>query len=454
MHEWSPLALPAIDRTGEERALVEGLERRETRGTALAIGYLAGSAVVPFLPLLVAHWLGGPLLLAALLLPLVGLLTHREAVYRQGPLITSLGEPDLVYDTVPLVPCLALGAPMEATLEKVASRVGAPLPSVVYLSPEVFAAGWHPQIEWGLFSWGVTWIPVLYLGVLPMRALTRDQVEAILAHELGHLSRDPDLLRALRLVTVGLAEGFQQRSRGSRLHRWLNPWCLWTRVCFPWIEHFLVEADRLEELRADQCAARAVGREPIAAALQTYMACMAGVSSLCQANLGAPATLSTELARYFREGPSVLPGPESPDFRNRLQAAMGQSSSSHPSPQARQFLLRRGADEDDPAPRDGTGEGCLDLLHQGGKPYLPMITRWVVQARFALAAPPRVADSPWATCQGARRRYRIDACDEVPRWRRAEEIEAPREETRSVRRKDPDRIPPNRDRPALRLVEG
>ncbi len=435
MHDWKRVPSHGCERTGEEHALVEGLERREVRGTVLAMVYTLGLVAAPFVPLVVAHWLGGPILFAAVLLGLGALLTHREAVYRQGPLITSIGEPDLVYDTAPLVPCLSLGAHLEATLERIASRIGAPVPSVVVLSPEVFAAGWYPQIESGFLSWGVTWTPVLYLGVLPMRALTRDQLEAILAHELGHLSRDPDLLKAVRFGAVALAEAFQQRSRGSRLHRWVNPLCLWTRACFPWIEHFLVESDRLEELRADQCAARAVGKEPLAAALEAYLSCMAGISSLCRAHLESPARLSTELTRFLCEGPKVLPGPESPDFRLRLQVAMGQAAPSHPSPQARQFLLRRDSRGEEWSPRDESDDGCLDLLVQGGKSFLPMITRWVVQARFALAAPPRSGDSPWASCQGARKNYRIGSGDEVPRWRRVEELEA-KSESGATRRRD------------------
>ena len=164
------------------------------------------------------------------------------------------------------------------------------------LSRDVRAPQVHEVILDGSFNASVVQIPRLgvlgwsrnYLTVgLPlMDALTPEQFEAVLAHELGHLARAHGRFRAwiyrLRTSWTQLAENLRKQGRRS--------WFIFARF-FEWYgplfgAYTLVLA-RSQEYSADRHSAEAVGATIAADALT---AAAVGACSCCQGSTAGTAT--------------------------------------------------------------------------------------------------------------------------------------------------------------------
>lgn len=398
-------------------ALTDQIRARELRAAVTCVLYICGLALMPVIVLRMAvgvlgFWISIPVVLLVL-----AALTQRVVPAADGRVMKGVAEEEEESPDGPAAPLPELGTALEATLERLATRVGAPMPATVWLTPSIFAAGWIPVLRWHFTSWSVTWVPVLMLGVLPMRVMGRDELESILSHELGHLTRAPSPLTALFMITQRLAEGLMAGARMSMLQRWLNPAVWWTRLWFRALDQFVISMGRLEELRADEVAVRAVGPVAHKRALETYVTSLCRIRALAERHLEVPEALRHDLHEYFRVGARVLPPADAPEVKRRLRRFHGTLQSSHPSAKAREFMAARvtGAGT---TIQDDDGAGVLHLLPPQSLQYLPVLVRWLVKARVLLARQDALADGPWSACQDQRSRLLRPQQEDLLCWRR------------------------------------
>jgi hypothetical protein len=397
--------------------------RREGRAAVVALMYLIGLVAVPVLMLHAAVAMGSSLAGAPLALLLFVAYTQKVIAPRSGPYIPSTPDADGAGE--PTVPLYQLGRPLEAVLERLAAKVGGPVPSVVLLSPDMFAAGWLPIVEASTLSWSVTWVPVLILGVFPMRSLSRPEMEAILAHELGHLARKPGPMGSFFALALEAAESLRRRGELSTFQSWANPGCWWTRLCWGVLDSHVVGLGRLEELRADHDATCAVGADALGRALDAYVERLAQLKALAVKNAGSPADMRAILADYFKMGTTALPPAADPTVSGILRAFHAQRSTSHPTNKARKFIASRHAEQGTSLPDDSSSDGCLHLLPDGARGYLTILVRYLVSVRHQLARAPIGASGPWAVCQDSRAKMRLPGePGEVPQWHRDETDES------------------------------
>jgi Zn-dependent protease with chaperone function len=149
-----------------------------------------------------------------------------------------------------------------AEIETVAKSVDQAMPAEVYLIPDVNA--WVSQ-RGGIMGFGSR--RVMGLGLPLMRALSRSQFRAVLAHEFGHYYGGDTRLgpwiyktRAAIMRTVISLSGRQ--GKGSLLQK---PF-LWYGKMYLRITHGI---SRRQEFVADELAARAIGSRPLIAGLRT-----------------------------------------------------------------------------------------------------------------------------------------------------------------------------------------
>lgn len=388
-----------------ESALGSQLAQREERGVWVSCLYLAGLVLAPIAALACVVQTAGNLVGAPLIALLIAALTQKRT-----------SAPSMEAEDDGMVPLPELEGPLESTLERLAGRLGAPMPEVVYLAPEGFAAAWiaNFKVDWG--GWSLTWTPALVLGALPMRALGRDAFEAILAHELAHLTRRPSLKHGLFAIAQMAAEACLARSRASFFQRWFNPACWWTHAWYRALDRTVVSARRLEELVADEIAVRAVGADTLKRALDTYLLTLAQVRALAEAQLHAPADFRVALHAYFEHGPARLPPASDPAVSGRLRHLLAHRATSHPTPSARHFMAEHVQNPGETLP-DASDAGTLYLLPKAGRAYLPALLRYLVNARRALAGRFLESASPWAVCHDQRARLSKPNTDGwLPRW--------------------------------------
>lgn len=384
-------------------ALADQIKARELRSTVTSVIYLAGLLLMPVIVMralvgFLGFWISIPVVLLVL-----AAVTQRVVPAVDGRTMKRPGDEETTSPGGPIAPLPELGQALEATLERLAGRVGAPMPATVWLTPSDFAAGWIPVFEWHFTSWSLTWVPVLMLGVLPMRVLGRDELESILSHELGHLTRPPSPMTAMFMITQKIAENLMAGARRSALQVWLNPAVWWTRIWFRALDHFVISMGRLEELRADEVAVRAVGPAALTRGLERYVTSLCQIRVLAEWRVEAPEAFRQELLEFFKEGARVLPAPDAPEVRRRLRRFHATLQATHPSLRARGFMAARVHDPGTTI-QDDQGGGVLHLLPPQALQYLPVLVRWLVKARVLLARQDMATEGVWSACQDQRSR--------------------------------------------------
>jgi Flp pilus assembly protein TadD/Zn-dependent protease with chaperone function len=147
-------------------------------------------------------------------------------------------------------------------MDRVRGRLRAPEADVVLLTEELNAAVLErPRL-------GIPWWPRRYLMVgLPLlHALPADEVEAILAHEFAHLSRDHNRVQRwlVRALDAWITLGVGLRATRSWGALFFTPFI---RGYVPRLERLAQAASRAHELESDRLAARVVGPEVAGRAL-------------------------------------------------------------------------------------------------------------------------------------------------------------------------------------------
>ncbi len=155
---------------------------------------------------------------------------------------------------------------LAALVADLAARLGAWAPEhiVLGLQPALYATGarhyLHPAEQ-------ELSLPLLYVSTPLLRALTRDEMVALLAHELAHWSlTEQHYSRRVHPALAALERALHRRPGGfAGVLRWPAVAVLEWHVRL-W-RHAQERHERLRELLADEAAARLVGPQPLASAL-------------------------------------------------------------------------------------------------------------------------------------------------------------------------------------------
>ena len=149
-----------------------------------------------------------------------------------------------------------------ALLDDLRRKLRTPRIHIVLVTPE-FNAGVTQVPRLGVFGWHRNY---LLLGLPLMKGLTVEQFRAVLAHELGHLSRGHarvgNWIYRLRLIWARLDHEFQRKSvRGAATIRSFFHWYAprFTAITFPFA--------RLNEYEADAASVRLTSAQSAAQAL-------------------------------------------------------------------------------------------------------------------------------------------------------------------------------------------
>jgi Zn-dependent protease with chaperone function len=209
------------------------------------------------------------------LLAIIGGLIWIVAVTRSGSLlIVKLGLPaGVVGFTIvkgmwvriepPTGIALARGqAPkLFAEVDRIARTLQAPRPGRILVTHD-FNAFVSQLPRLGVFGWHQNY---LVLGVPLMVALTPAQFRAIIAHELGHLSRAHGRigvwLHRVRMTWIQIMQEFEKQGRSSGLFQKFLGWYA------PRFSAYAFVLDRAQEYEADRQAAAVAGRDQSARAL-------------------------------------------------------------------------------------------------------------------------------------------------------------------------------------------
>lgn len=190
-----------------------------------------------------------------------------------------------------------------AALEKMRLQVGVGPIQAVFLDPDLNAAVIeHPKL--GLFPWFERYVRV---GFPLLQAMSPDEVKAVLAHELGHLSKAHGSLGSFvyrarrvwvsvyeRLLTEGLAGG----KTLAKFITWYVP--KFDKISFAIARQNEYEADAISaELTSEEAAASALCRVNLLEdRLERFEA---SVWTRCRAGEDLPEQLFTERGRWLRE---------------------------------------------------------------------------------------------------------------------------------------------------------
>jgi Zn-dependent protease with chaperone function len=251
-------------------------------------------------------------------------------------------------------------------LDRLRKQLQTPSIDAVLVTPE-FNAGVSQIPRLGLFGWHRNY---LLLGLPLMQVLTREQLTAVLAHELGHLShghaRSSNWIYRLRLTWLRLDAALRQHAPpGSQVITWFYHWYV------PYFFAFSFPLARANEFEADAVAARLTSPQIASQALTTVSVVAAFLRErywpgiLKAAVEAAPATT---FAPYSKLGAAALTGISEADGKSWVSAALNEVASvsdTHPSLPERLHAMGGTPEVAVPAP----GQGADLLL----RPALPRL---------------------------------------------------------------------------------
>jgi Zn-dependent protease with chaperone function len=246
-------------------------------------------------------------------------------------------------------------------LDELCGRLGAPRVHRVLITEDFNAAvAQVPRL--GVFGWHRNY---LLVGLPLMKCLSCEQFAAVLAHELGHLSRGharvANWIYRLRLVWQRLDEGLSARPRfGAGLVlgflRWYVPY--FNACSFPLARH--------NEFEADMSSAQLTSRLAAAQALTNTSV----ISSYLQErywpaiNAGARVTALPAYAPFSALNAAALEGLSTEEAELWLERALSRATSCHDThPSLRARLAALGMDPQLAPPAAGQGADRLLGMH-------------------------------------------------------------------------------------------
>jgi Zn-dependent protease with chaperone function len=139
-------------------------------------------------------------------------------------------------------------------IDRLTAKLQAPKCDRIFITEELNAGVWQrPRL--GFLGWYQNY---LFLGLPLMQALSPGQFQAVLAHELGHLSgnhsRFANWIYRLRKIWFELTEQFQERENGGfALFQWFFNWYS------PYFSAYSFVLARANEYEADRCGVEMAG---------------------------------------------------------------------------------------------------------------------------------------------------------------------------------------------------
>jgi Zn-dependent protease with chaperone function len=265
-----------------------------------------------------------------------------------------------------------------AMLERLRQRLKTPRIHHVRITPEFNAAvAQIPRL--GLFGWHSNH---LLIGLPLLQALTQPQFEAVLAHELGHLSRGharaSNWIYRLRLIWLRLEAALSESAHpGSLVFRSFYRWYV------PYFQAFSFPLARANEYEADAAAASLTSTRVAAQALTSVSVIGAFLSERYWPGIHAAArdVERPAFAPYSSFGPDALASMSEADTLRWIDVAMKQATSvadTHPCLRDRLSALQAAPELVMP----GASDGADRLL---GSSLAPLQTRFDARWREAIA---------------------------------------------------------------------
>ncbi len=147
-----------------------------------------------------------------------------------------------------------------AMLDEVRAKVGGPKPDVVLIAAD-FNAAIQQRPRLGAFGWHRNYVVI---GLPLLRALSRDEVMAVIAHEYGHLSgghgKSGQWIYRVRMTWLRLSQSLGGTVTGRIFQRFFN----WYG---PWFNAYSFVLARSNEYEADRASALVTGAKGAARAL-------------------------------------------------------------------------------------------------------------------------------------------------------------------------------------------
>ncbi|MBD2042757.1 M48 family metallopeptidase [Microcoleus sp. FACHB-672] len=200
------------------------------------------------------------------------------------------------------------------------------------LLTEEFSAGVTQRPRLGIFGWQQNYLRV---GLPLMQALSPEQLRAVLAHELGHLSgnhsRFAGWIYRVRQIYVQILERLQQSNHGGSSVLFQN--------FFNWYAPFFYAYSfvlaRMDEYEADRCAAALAGAQNVAEALINTTISARFLHNSFWPNIDKqvihqvepPATIYTDLVKALAAG---IPADEATIWLDRALAQKTDLDDTHP----------------------------------------------------------------------------------------------------------------------------
>ena len=236
-----------------------------------------------------------------------------------------------------------------AMLDEVRAKVGGPKADAVLIAPD-FNAAIVQRPRLGVFGWHRNYVVI---GLPLLRALSRDEVMAVVAHEYGHLSgghgKSGQWIYRVRMTWLQLSQSLGATLAGRVFQRFFN----WYG---PWFNAYSFVLARSNEYEADRASAAVAGARGAARALTRVAAEARRHDAFWQGVWGDGAPLQDSISPHTLMGTHFVKPMAGDDVREALNAALAEATDihdTHPSLRDRLAALGEALPELEPIVQSG-----------------------------------------------------------------------------------------------------
>ena len=251
-----------------------------------------------------------------------------------------------------------------AMLDEVRARVGGPKADTVLVAPE-FNAAIVQRPRLGVFGWHRNYVVI---GLPLLRALSRDEVMAVIAHEYGHLSgghgKSGQWIYRVRMTWLQLSQSLGGTLAGRIFQRFFN----WYG---PWFNAYSFVLARSNEYEADRASAAVAGAGGAARALARVAAELHRYDAFWHDLWGESGLERESVSPHTLMGGHFVKPMAGSDVREALNAALAEATDihdTHPSLRDRLAALGEVLPELEPVGQSGAeallGAGLTQTLAQ------------------------------------------------------------------------------------------
>ena len=209
-----------------------------------------------------------------------------------------------------------------AMLDEVRAKVGGPKPDHVLIAPD-FNAAIQQRPRLGIFGWHRNYVVI---GLPLLRALSRDEVMAVVAHEYGHLSgghgKSGQWIYRVRMTWLQLSQSLGGTWAGRLFQRFFN----WYG---PWFNAYSFVLARSNEYEADRASAAVAGTHGAARALTRVAAEARRYDAFWQDLWGETGLERDSVSPHALMGAHFVKPMAGDDVREALNAALAEATDIH-----------------------------------------------------------------------------------------------------------------------------